>query len=292
MGWEDAEGHPAAGGGKRLRPALCLLAAEHYGDPLAALPAAMAVELVHNFSLVHDEIQDRDAERHHRPTAWRLYGEAQAINVGDYLYMAAIRALSDAEGPEAPRLAALRALNRAIARMIAGQWQDLAFEQRDDVTVAQYLQMAAGKSGALVAAALEMGAIMAGAPAAAADFLGRWGVHLGLAFQARDDYLGTWGDPDLTGKSNLNDLARGKKTLPVAWALEHAPDHTRLLRALNSDADAARTALEAAGAREATQHLAARLAADADSLLETAPIDADTRAVLRTIAAYMVARPA
>jgi geranylgeranyl diphosphate synthase type I len=200
MGWEDVHGAPANAAGKRLRPHLALFAAEAFGAPFeTAMPGAVAVELVHNFSLVHDEVQDHDAERHGRPTLWKRFGTAQAINVGDYLFTLAGRALTSGSGDAARRLIALDVLYHAIERMVAGQWEDISFEVRDDVTVEDYLTMVTGKTGALLGAPLEIGAILAGSGRDDARTLGRWGEQVGLAFQAQDDYLGIWGDPDLTG---------------------------------------------------------------------------------------------
>ena len=126
MGWEDADGQPITTGGKRIRPALALHAATLFGAQAdVAMPGAVAVELIHNFSLVHDEVQDHDAERHHRPTVWALHGEGQAINAGDFLITRAIASLVDADVPAERSMAALRILNDAMARMIAGQWADI-----------------------------------------------------------------------------------------------------------------------------------------------------------------------
>ncbi|MGK2965066.1 MAG: polyprenyl synthetase family protein, partial [Tepidiformaceae bacterium] len=221
LGWEGPAGEPSSAAGKRIRPALCLEAASALGaDPTVALPGAVAVELVHNFSLVHDEVQDHDAERHHRPTLWARLGEAQAINAGDYLYTRAIAALANGGADATTQGAALAVLSRAAEAMIAGQWSDLEFETRDAVSVDAYLAMVAGKTGSLLGAPLEIGAILAGASKETAVAFGRWGLHIGLAFQAQDDYLGIWGDPTETGKSNVNDLARRKKTLPVVFGLQ------------------------------------------------------------------------
>ncbi len=294
MGWEDTSGQPATTGGKRMRPALCLLGAEVAGGkPKDALPGAVAVELVHNFSLVHDEIQDKDAERHHRPTAWALVGEAQAINVGNFLYTRAIAALS--AGPDHPerRLAALTVLNRAIGRMLEGQWQDISFEQRDDVTVDEYLEMVAGKTGALLGAPLEIGALLADAAPSTAAQLGHWGEQVGLAFQAHDDYLGTWGDPNITGKSASNDIARRKQTLPVIHAL-HDPDAAQIIRRAfaedEPDVRAVIRALELSGADRLCREEARRHAAEATNLLSTMDVSDDTRRDLAAVADFIVAR--
>ena len=297
MGWEDEHGRPASAEGKRIRPALCLLAAEALGGSVAAaMPGAVAVELTHNFSLVHDEIQDRDAERHHRPTIWRLTGEAQAINVGDFLFTRALRALSGAEAPAERRVAALEALLAAIEDMIGGQWADLAFEPRGDVSVAEYLAMVEGKTGALIGAPLQIGAILAGAPPERCDGIRDWGRGVGLAFQARDDVLGIWGDPALTGKSNRNDLARRKKTLPVIAALADARTrdaverlHARAAPAADEIAAVA-DQLEAAGVRERAEEYARRYVMDADALLDALGLRDDERALFAAVARYLVER--
>ena len=297
MGWEDEHGRPASAGGKRIRPALCLLAAEALGGSVAAaMPGAVAVELTHNFSLVHDEIQDRDAERHHRPTIWRLTGEAQAINVGDFLFTRALRALSRADAPAERRVAALEALLAAIEDMIGGQWADLAFEPRGDVSVTEYLAMVEGKTGALIGAPLQIGAILAGAPLERCDGIRDWGRGVGLAFQARDDVLGIWGDPALTGKSNRNDLARRKKTLPVIAALADARTRDAVERLHARDEPAAdeiaavADQLEAAGVRERAEEYARRYVMEADALLDALSLRDDERALFAAVARYLVER--
>ena len=297
MGWEDERGQPASAEGKRIRPALCLLAAEALGGSVAAaMPGAVAVELTHNFSLVHDEIQDRDAERHHRPTIWRLTGEAQAINVGDFLFTRALRALSEADAPAERRVAATEALLAAIEDMIGGQWADLAFEPRGDVSVAEYLAMVEGKTGALIGAPLQIGAILAGAPPERCDGIRDWGRGVGLAFQARDDVLGIWGDPALTGKSNRNDLARRKKTLPVIAALADARTRDAVERLHARDEPAAdeiaavADQLEAAGVRERAEEYARRYVMEADALLDALGLRDDERALFAAVARYLVER--
>ncbi len=299
MGWEDGEGQPLATGGKRIRPALCLFAAESFGaNPADALAGAVAIELVHNFSLVHDEIQDHDLVRHNRPTTFARLGEAQAINVGDFLYTRAIAALTHGAGEVSRRMAALAVLNNAIERMIRGQWEDLAFEARERVEVAEYLTMVAGKTGALLAAPVEIGAILAGAPPASARTAGAWGASVGAAFQAQDDYLGIWGNPDITGKSNTNDISRKKKTLPVVHGLNH-PIAGAVLRAAYAKpavepADVVQivAALEAAGSAEYCRERAAAQAAEADRLLQMLPLGEVQRAEFRAIARYLADRDA
>ncbi len=297
MGWETEHGHPSEAAGKRIRPALCVFGAEAAGGkPGLALPGAVAVELIHNFSLVHDEVQDHDAVRHGRPTLWASIGEGQAINAGDRLLTAAIDALVLGDGPVERRMAALRVLNVAVARMIDGQWLDIAFEAREAVSVAEYQAMSAGKTGALLGAPLEMGALLAGGGPGFASTLGRWGVQVGLAFQAQDDYLGIWGDPNNTGKSNSNDIVRKKKTLPVVHGLL-SPDHASVIRrayaaeALDEAAIASVTAaLTEAGADQICRTEARVHAAEADALLTALDLSPEMRAEFQAIAAFMVDR--
>ncbi len=296
MGWEDADGNPLETGGKRIRPALALYAAMLFGAPAeVAMPGAVAVELIHNFSLVHDEVQDHDAERHHRPTVWALHGEGQAINAGDFLITRAIQALTVGDGPPDRKLAALEILNAAMARMIAGQWADIAFEGRPDVTPAEYLEMVRGKTGALLGAPLAIGATLAGAPPEQAAALGEWGEAVGLAFQVQDDYLGIWGDPNVTGKSNTGDIARRKKTLPIVHGLTSSAANTvRYAYALPelSESDIQRVvgALELAGSDRVTRDEAQRLANAADSLLDSFELPDADRQELRAIGAYLIDR--
>lgn len=300
MGWEDENGAPASARGKRLRPALCLAATEAFGAPPEdGLPGGVAVELVHNFSLVHDEVQDRDAERHNRPTTWMLLGEAQAINVGDYLYTCAIRSLGEADLPAERRIAALNVLNAAIAAMIHGQWADLSFETTTAVTSNEYLEMIRGKTGALFGAPLAIGAILAGASEADAALVRRWGEHVGLAFQVQDDYLGTWGEPGETGKSNTNDIARRKKSLPVIKGLENA-DTAPLIGGIFASREAPGEAqvreiidaLDHAGIGAACRSYAEQLATEAADLLDAIPLSEHDRARLREVGDYFVRRSA
>lgn len=226
LGWEDAEGRPEEVGGKALRPALCLLACEALGgDWRQALPAAAGVELVHNFSLIHDDIQDGDRERHHRPTVWSVWGEAQAINAGDAmmaLSRLAVLRLADSGLRLETVVEAVRVLDERTLEMVEGQTLDITFEERLDVDVPAYIAMIEKKSGALFDCALHLGALVAGADAAVVQQLGRNGRALGTAFQIRDDMLGVWGDESKTGKPLGADIRRRKKSLPVVYALQEA----------------------------------------------------------------------
>ena len=230
LGWEDAEGRPEDVGGKGLRPTLCLLACEAAGaDWRQALPAAAAIELVHNFSLIHDDIQDRDTERHHRSTVWSIWGEAQAINAGDALLALArpiLLRLADEGVPAATVIEAARVLDGSTLEMVAGQTQDIAFEGKSDVDVPAYLQMVRQKTGALFDCALRLGVLAAIGDTELAERMGRIGRTFGTAFQIRDDLLGVWGDESKTGKATGVDIHRRKKSLPVVYALNEANQAT------------------------------------------------------------------
>ncbi|MGX1565511.1 polyprenyl synthetase family protein [Streptomyces sp. NPDC055509] len=219
FGWIDAQGRPTEGdGGKAVRPALAVLSAEVMSAvPETGIPGAVAVELVHNFSLLHDDLMDGDEQRRHRDTVWKVHGPAQAILVGDALFALANEVLLELGTVEAGR--ATRRLTTASRALIDGQAQDISYEHRDRVTVEECLEMEGNKTGALLASASSIGAVLGGADDRTADTLEKYGYHLGLAFQAVDDLLGIWGDPVSTGKQTWSDLRQRKKSLPVVAAL-------------------------------------------------------------------------
>ena len=237
MGWTDADGQPVESpGGKGIRPTLAILSAEAaWADPTVGVAGGVAVELVHNYSLIHDDIIDADTERHHRPTVWSVFGVGPAIVAGDALEVLAHQVLLDAPEHGA---AGSEALAEATAAMIAGQADDIAFEHRRDVTVEQCIAMSGAKTGALLGCAASIGAILAGAPAATVGALRDYGRHLGLAFQAVDDLLGIWGDPARTGKPAGSDLRSRKKSMPIVSALAAGGDEADELRALILGPDA------------------------------------------------------
>lgn len=224
MGWVDGELQPVAlPAGKRLRPLLCLMACEAVGGEVEqALPAAAALEILHNFSLVHDDIEDGDETRRHRPTVWKIWGVPQAINVGDAMFslaFAAIQRLPARRVTPQTTLAALRIFTETCVALTEGQHLDMSFEQRSQVFVAEYLRMIQGKTAALIGASVAIGGLIGGAAAGADESLRRFGQLIGLAFQIQDDILGVWGDPSVTGKAAGNDILRRKKSLPMLHAL-------------------------------------------------------------------------
>src|SRR5215213_6910371 len=264
LGWIDVDGRPIqAGAGKHVRAALALLSAAAVGaDEAVAVPGAVAVELVHNFSLMHDDVIDDDRERRHRPTVWATFGVGQAITAGDALATLAMQVLLDEGTPGAVRVASV--LADATSRLIAGETVDIAFETRDDVTWDECIEMSNAKTGALLGCAASLGAVLAGVDGERVARLNDYGLHLGLAFQAVDDILGIWGQTATTGKPVWSDLRQQKKTLPITAALARADGHRDELRLLlaasRDDEDAAARAadlIEKWGGREATEQAAA-----------------------------------
>ena len=216
VGLENEHGAPALALGKLIRPSLVLFTTEELGGNIEqALPAAIGLELVHNFSLIHDDIQDHDEIRRGRKTVWNLYGIAQAINAGDLM-----QALAVAQGARAGR-EIVAALVEATVAMIEGQGLDLAFEE-EEVDVASYLDMIDKKTGALIRCAFRMGGLLAGSPIGVVQDLVEMGRDLGRAFQIRDDLLGIWGNGTVTGKPQWSDIRRRKKSLPVSMAFAQA----------------------------------------------------------------------
>lgn len=298
LGLADAEGNPTQGGsGKALRPALALLSARAAGaPPERGVTAALAVELVHNWSLLHDDIMDGDTERRHRPTAWTVFGVGAAILAGDALLALAQELLLESEAPQGSWAA--RCLSAAVTRLIAGQGNDLAFEKRDDVTLAECLDMAGDKTAALMACACSIGAVHLGAPPALAMSLAGFGAHVGLAFQLTDDLLGIWGAPEVTGKPVRADLRARKKSLPVVAALSSGLPQADELRALlispdpltEDDLIRAADLVVAAGGRQWAENEADAQLAAANASLAEVEIPLNVQAELTAIAEFITAR--
>ncbi|MDE3094554.1 MAG: polyprenyl synthetase family protein [Chloroflexota bacterium] len=305
FGWQDAAGNPIAeAAGKMLRPALCLLCCEAVGgDAARALPAAVALELVHNFTLIHDDIEDSSDTRHGRTTLWRVAGIPQAINTGDGMFVLAHRTLlrlADA-GVAADRvLDAVRALDDACVGLCDGQHADIGFEGTAHVTLEQYEAMVAGKTAALLGASAAVGAIAGGAEARAVDAFGACGRRLGMAFQVQDDVLGIWGDAGTTGKPVADDIRSRKKSFPVVYALGSLPTAEReRLRTVyeqpslgEDDVALVLRLLEAAGARDASAQAAKRWAAAALDAVREVEMHPDRRADIEALAAFFVDRSA
>ncbi|MDO0929163.1 polyprenyl synthetase family protein [Streptomyces sp. TG1A-8] len=294
FGWCEVGGTPAtAPGGKGVRQALAVLGAEAAGaDGRAGVPAAVAVELVHAFSLLHDDVMDGDAIRRRRPAVWKAYGTGPAVLAGDALFALAVEALTAAPGGPG----ALRLLSSALADLVRGQADDLLFAARpwsgpQRVTPAEYRAMARRKTGSLLGCAAALGAALGGAPEPVVTALDRAGRQLGVAFQLVDDVLGLWGDPAVTGKPVGGDLRERKKTFPVLAALD-SPGARHLPALLDSPGRAVEAAalVEAAGGRAAAVAEARRHTAGARALLAGLPSAGGAAAELRCLVDHLVGR--
>ena len=304
MGWETAEGIPSeSGSGKGLRPALCLFTCEAVGgSPNAAMAAAVALELIHNFSLIHDDIQDLDIERHGRQTVWAVWGKPKALLAGNTMRTyadATLYQLQESGTTPEKTLEVLRVLTECCLELIEGQYLDLNFEARLDVTPEEYLDMVSRKTGALVEAAMHLGAVLGGAEASQVDALARCGRLLGLAFQARDDVLGIWGDTTLLGKATGADIRRKKKSLPVVYGLTKARKGQRKRleqiystpEELDEDAvDDVMGILDSLDAHEYAQSIAEEMEAKATATAKEAELGSEAAASLNDLANFMVHR--
>ncbi len=222
FGWDDTSSKT----GKRLRPMLLLASSDLFGGQTErVMPAAVAMEVLHNYTLVHDDIEDQGETRHGRECLWRRYGLAQALNVGDYLSAMAHDIFCEVEAYMEPSdfARAYSVFRQASMDVIRGQYLDMQFETERSVSVYEYLEMIRLKTSCLISASVRIGAILAGVDQETEDLLEKIGKHAGLAFQIQDDYLGIWGDTDSTGKSNLTDLITRKKTYPILLGLAECP---------------------------------------------------------------------
>jgi geranylgeranyl diphosphate synthase, type I len=297
LGWLDADGNEVEGGsGKAVRPALAVLSAQAAGGSAEhGVAAGVAVELVHNFSLLHDDIMDRDVERRHRPTGWVVFGEGQAILAGTAMLTAAVDVLV-ASGPGGQR--SVPCLLAAVQRLIAGQSEDLALEGRRSVDLDEVLHMEAGKTAALLACSASLGALWVGATADVVDGLATYGHELGMAFQLIDDILGITGDAAITGKSASSDVRAGKRSAPVVAALSAGTPAAERLAALladgppESDDDVilATKLIDEAGGLEWAAREAERRLASALAQLDVLPIARTAAAELAEVARYVVER--
>jgi geranylgeranyl diphosphate synthase type I len=302
--------------GKRMRPLLGLLAFRSLGgDHRRALPAAAAVELGHNFSLVHDDIEDADRERRHRPTLWAVWGVPLAINAGDALFalsrLALYRLMQDEEYEPQKLLDLMRVYDETCLDLCEGQYLDISFERRTDVTVDEYMEMIEKKTASLIGAAVETGAMMATDDAGVVEAYRRFGYQLGIAFQIADDLKGTFWTSQATGKAEAGDVRKRKKTLPLVWALQHAaPADVARLAAIyqpgilatdgttapngerpmsDAEVDEVLAILERSGARRHAEQEARRHRDEALRNSRTLPVPEDQLADLKTLVESVIA---
>lgn len=302
MGWQGEYGHQGRKkSGKLIRSTLCLLSCQAAGgNTWQAMPAAVAVELIHNFSLIHDDIEDASDERHHRPAVWKLWGQPQAINAGDAMFILAYLALTGLKETgiaDQKIVECTEVLTRACLELCEGQYLDIEYEDRLDVTVEDYLDMAARKTAALFAAATHLGAYLGSEDRELVDSFRLFGRELGIVFQIHDDILGIWGARDTVGKS-ADDIGQRKKTLPVAYGLQSSKGATRVrLRKLYSkgsiegeDIRKVTKTLDDLGAREHAENMARQYYREALAHLDATGLGLSSLGSLKETAGFLLTR--
>ncbi len=298
MGWLDADFKPTqTHSGKQIRPLLCLLAAQAAGgDWQQAIPAATAVELLHNFSLIHDDIEDGSETRRGRLTMWKIWGTAQAINSGDAMFAIshlALNRLIERDVAATVVVQALRRFGETCVELTQGQNADMDFETRDTVSVAEYIDMITGKTAVLLAHCAELGALVAGQDAATIQHYASFGRNLGLAFQVIDDILGIWGDEVKIGKSAASDIITKKKTLPVLFGLDQSKQLQELYLHAEPDQQFVKevvTSLDSLGARAFANQYAHNYSEQALDHLNAANPQGDTGKALFQLAEMLLRR--
>ncbi len=298
LGWvDDHFAETPVPSGKRLRPLLCLLCCEaNGGDWRIALPIAAAIELTHNFSLIHDDIEDKSNERHGRSTVWRVWGLAQGLNAGDGMFVLARLALDRLCQRGIPVTTCTDVsliFDAATLELCHGQFLDLGFEERLDVTIDEYLPMVCGKTAALISASTRIGSMLASSDWRVVDAFAEFGENIGVAFQLTDDILGIWGDPKVTGKSAATDILSRKKSLPAIYGLQRSPEMREIYQQpIVSDVEVQQVLdlLASTGAREYTQQKADEYRARALEALAETKLENSTIERLREIAGLMTRR--
>ena len=303
LGWTDEQGRPGGGfAGKGLRPTLCLFACEAAGGTVSrAMPAAVALELIHNFSLIHDDIQDRDELRHHRPTLWSVWGDPKALVAGNTLRVIAdssVHRLVEVGGDLDSALRVAGLLTEAYLQMIEGQYLDLAYEGRPRITVDEYFSMIALKTGALIRGSLHIGATIGTSDPRTVERFKECGRALGLIFQVRDDILGVWGDEEVTGKPVGADIRRKKNSFPIVYAMSKAAEKDR--RSLesiyskefldDSDVTTVLEIMERTGVQEMAHRIASEGCDDALHGLDAVEMSAEARRDIEEIARFLLVR--
>ena len=305
LGWVDRHGTAAESPisqGKALRPTLCLFACEALADdPTPAVPAAAALELIHNFSLIHDDIQDQDKERRHQPTVWSIWGVPKALVAGNAMQSVGDATLLNTVNHQVPAETVIlvsQLLTESYLEMIQEQCLDLTFESSTAISADDYLGMIAQKTGALIRSGMEIGALLADGDSNSVESFSRFGSYLGRAFQIRDDFLGIWGDSHFTGKPEVSDIRRRKKSFPVVFAFSQTRGvaHDELLRIYSQEAldddDIGRvlTILEDVGAREQSQLLTEASAEGALEALESVSLPTWARSEAEALVEFLAQR--
>jgi geranylgeranyl diphosphate synthase type I len=302
MGWQDEHGHSCSReSGKFIRSNLCLLSCQAVGgDTSQVIPAAAAVELIHNFSLIHDDIEDASDERHHRATVWKLWGQSQAINAGDAMFTLAYLALLQLKGKgitDEKVASSIRMLSLACLQLCEGQYLDVEYENRLDTTTDDYLDMAGRKTAALFAVSTSLGAYLGSEDSKLVDFFHLFGKELGIAYQIYDDILGIWGIEESIGKS-VSDIFQRKKTLPVVYGLQNSEGEARKrLEKFYSqksiegeDIAEVTNILDQLSTRDYAENLAEQHYQKALAYLEATGLDISRQAPLKEIACFLLNR--
>jgi geranylgeranyl diphosphate synthase type I len=295
MGWESEDTSKITGG-KRIRPLIVLLTTAAAGGVWEhALPAAAAVELIHNFSLLHDDIEDKSPLRRGRPTIWKKWGIPQAINTGDAMYALAHLTMFKLEDTTSPSITldASKLIQNTCLRLTQGQFLDISYEDRDGLTLDDYWPMVTGKTAALIAASNELGALVANSNQEIQKNYRDFGFNLGLAFQILDDFLGVWGESEKIGKSIESDLVTGKKTLPILYGLEKQGEFAKLWNKGNITQESVPTLvkqLEKEGGRKFTLDNADRLTRKALKSLDRANPRGEAGIALKELANQLLQR--
>ena len=302
MGWQDKHGHSCSKeSGKFIRSALCLLSCQAVGgDMVQVMPAAAAVELIHNFSLINDDIEDTSYERHHRATLWKLWGQSQAINAGDAMFTLAYLALLRLKerGIASEKITnSIKILSLACLELCEGQCLDVEYENRLDTTIENCLDMAAKKTGALFAVSTSLGAHLGSEDDKMVKYFHLFGKGLGIAYQICDDILGIWGMEESTGKS-AGDISQRKKTLPVVYGLQNSQgDIRKRLEELyaqksieGKDITEVTKILDRLGARNYAENLAEQHYNKAIAQLKATRLDTSRQSPLKEIARFLLKR--
>lgn len=294
MGWLNKEFEKqSAYKGKRLRPVLCSLVCKLTGGAIEdSYPPGMALELTHNFSLVHDDIQDKDLFRRGRETVWSIWGMAQGINVGDAMIALSHKAILDSHLSYEKKCKLITLLDNAIFNLCQGQFLDVSFESNDDIDIDDYLLMVQGKTCSMFEASVGMGVVVSGREELINDFISI-ARNLGLAFQILDDILGLWGDPKVTGKPVGSDLRQNKKTYPIIFGIKEFPDiRDNILKKDKTEKEIEHiiSNLEDYGIKERCQRDASKYLSEARETIEGLPLGKDERDLLLGLTYYLETR--
>ncbi|MBC7321344.1 polyprenyl synthetase family protein [bacterium] len=294
MGWLNKNFIPEDSyKGKRLRPVLCGLICKITGGKLEdSYPAGIALELTHNFSLVHDDIQDKDLLRRGRETVWSIWGTAQGINVGDAMISLAHKAILDSGLDYYRKCRLIDILDTAIFKLCQGQFMDVSFEERQDVDIEEYLLMVQGKTCSMFEASVEMGIVVSEKEELKGQFI-TIARNLGLGFQILDDILGLWGDPKVTGKPVGSDLRQNKKTYPIILGLKERPEVRNIVLNKNKteeEIEYITQLFEKSGIKEVCKDRVNLYLSKAREIVESLPLDKDSIELLLELTYYLESR--